>query len=122
MPCGSDDISYFWNPPTKLNKVKDNYLFQQISSGADKIKFLQDYFYFSLSEATYALHAFKDDAFSIVFDMISLESLEYRRTNPTYLFLSPTIKDMELVRLRRYDEKIVELENRIKLLEERRLE
>ena len=126
MPWGSDGLTYEYNPPAKLDVVKDNYKFLENESGVGRAEFIRDYFYYnSLEEPVYIVNSFGEQAFVQTFDMVKrkgqLEGLCSRKANPDHFpiggYWPPTTRDIDLARFRLYDEKIEDLENRLKTLE-----
>lgn len=126
MPWMNDGITYEYNPPAKLDMVKDNFKFLENESGTDRAKFIRDYFYYnSLEEPVYIVNSFGERAFLQAFDMVKrkgqLEGLCYRKSNPDDYpiggYWPPTTRDIDLARFRLYDDRIENLENRLKTLE-----
>lgn len=126
MPLIYDGIEYKYNPPAKLDIVKDNLKFLENESGTERAKFIRDYFYYnSLEEPVYIVNSFGERAFIQTFDMVKrkgqLEGLCFRKTNPNNYpiggYWPPTTRDIDLARFRLYDDRIKDLENRLKTLE-----
>ena len=126
MPWESDGLTYEYNPPAKLDMVKDNFKFLENESGVGRAKFIRDYFYYkSLEEPVYIVNSFGEGAFLQTFDMVKrkgqLEGLCFRKANPDNYpiggYWPPTTRDIDLARFRLYDERIEDLENRLKTLE-----
>lgn len=126
MPLTYNGIGYEYNPPVKLDVVKDNLKFLENESGAERAKFIRDYFcYNGLEEPVYIVNSFGEQAFLQTFDMVKrkgqLEALCYRKANPDNYpiggYWPPTTRDIDLARFRLYDDRIEDLENRLKTLE-----
>lgn len=126
MPLTYDDIKYEYNPPAKLDVVKDNYKSLENESGVSRAEFIRDYFYYnSLEEPVYIVNSFGEEAFLQTFDMVKrkgqLEGLCFRKANPDNFpiggYWPPTTRDIDLTRFRLYDDRIEDLENRLKTLE-----
>ena len=126
MPLTYDGIRYKDNPPVKLDVVKDNLKFLENESGTERAKFIRDYFcYNGLEEPVYIVNSFGERAFLQTFDMVKrkgqLEALCYRKANPDNYpiggYWPPTTRDIDLTRFRLYDDRIEDLENRLKTLE-----
>lgn len=126
MPLTYDDIKYEYNLPAKLDVVKDNYKFLENESGVSRAEFIRDYFYYnSLEEPVYIVNSFGEEAFLQTFDMVKrkgqLEGLCFRKANPDNFpiggYWPPTTRDIDLARFRLYDDRIEDLENRLKTLE-----
>lgn len=126
MSWMNDGITYEYNPPAKLDMVKDNFKFLENESGTDRAKFIRDYFYYNrLEEPVYIVNSFGERAFLQTFDMVKrngqLEGLCYRKSNPDDYpiggYWPPTTRDIDLARFRLYDDRIENLENRLKTLE-----
>lgn len=126
MPWMNDGITYEYNPPAKLDVVKDNFKFLENKSGADRAKFIRDYFYYSgLEEPVYIVNSFGEKAFLQTFDMVKrkgqLKGLCFRKANPNDYpiggYWPPNQRDIDLARFKLYDDRIENLENRLKTLE-----
>lgn len=126
MSWTADNMTYEYNPPVKLNVVKDNLEFLENKNGADRAKFICDYFYYnSLEEPVYIVNSFGEGAFLQTFDMVKrkgqLEGLCFRKANPDNFpiggYWPPTSRDIDLARFRLYDDRIENLESRLKTLE-----
>lgn len=126
MSWTADNMTYEYNPPVKLDMVKDNFRFLENESGVGRAEFIRDYFYYeSLEEPVYIVNSFEEGAFLQTFDMVKrkgqLEGLCLRKANPDYFpiggYWPPTPRDIDLARFRLYDKKIEDLENRLKTLE-----
>lgn len=122
----ADNMTYEYNPPAKLDIVKDNLKFLENESGTKRAEFIRDYFcYNSLEEPVYIVNSFGEMAFLQVFDMVKrkgqLEALCFRKSNPNNYSIGgywpPTTRDIDLARFRLYDDRIENLENRLKALE-----
>lgn len=105
----------------KLDPTRDNAEFLKKKSGAERLKFLADYFFLSYDEAGYAIRSFDDDAFTILFDIIEkkgdIDALTYMHENDTAIHLSfVSIREMDLARFKRYDARIKELEDKLKIV------
>lgn len=106
----------------KLNLAKDNIEFLKKKPGAERLKFLANYFLLSYDEAKYAMQSFKNDAFVILFNIVekngNIEELEYIQEN-RYVIHPPfvSIRAMDLARFERYEEKIKNLEDRLRAIE-----
>lgn len=106
----------------KLDIVKDNMEFLKKKPGVERLKFLTDYFFLSYSEAKYAIQSFKNDAFVVLFNIVkkngNIEELEYIQENRNVIHLSfVSIREMDLARFKRYDDKIKSLEDRLRAIE-----
>ena len=106
----------------KLDIAKDNIEFLKKKSGAERLKFLANYFLLSYDEAKYAMQSFKNDAFVVLFNIIekngNIEELEYIQENRNVIhppFI--TIRQMDLARFKRYEDKIKSLEDRLRAIE-----
>lgn len=126
MSWMDDNMTYEYNPPVKLDVVKDNLKFLENESGVKKAEFIRDYFYYnSLEEPVYIVNSFGEGAFLQTFDMVKrkgqLEGLCFRKANPDNFpiggYWPPTTRDIDLTRFRLYDDRIENLENRLKTLE-----
>ena len=126
MPWDSDGITYRYSPPVELNMVQDNTNFLSLSSLSNRARFLEEYFFFeNLIVPVYAINSFHENAFLEVFDIVKrnkmLRPLCYQKANPNICFFGnynpPTIRDIDLARFRYYDNKIEELESRLKAIE-----
>lgn len=105
----------------ELDVTKDNIEFLK-KPGAERLKFLADYFFLSYNEAQYAIQSFKQDAFVVLFDIVEkkgdIGALSYMHKNDTAIHLPfVSIREMDLTRFKRYEEKIKSLEDRLKTLE-----
>ena len=105
-----------------LDITKDNIEFLKKKSGAERLKFLANYFFISYDVAKYAMQSFKNDAFIILFDIVEkkgdIDVLSYKHKNDTAIrppFVS--IREIDLARFKRYEEEIRSLEDRLKTLE-----
>lgn len=106
----------------KLDIAKDNIEFLKKKPGAERLKFLANYFLLSYDEAKYAIQSFKTDAFVVLFDIVekkgNIDVLSYMHENDTVIhppFVS--IREMDLARFERYEDKIRSLENRLRGIE-----
>lgn len=106
----------------KLDITRDNIEFLKKKSGAERLKFLSNYFLLSYDVAKYAMQSFKNDAFVILFNIVekngNIEELEYIQENRNVIhppFI--TIREMDLARLERYEDKIKSLEDRLRAIE-----
>lgn len=106
----------------KLDIAKDNIEFLKKKPGAERLKFLANYFLLSYDEAKYAMQSFKNDAFIVLFDIVekkgNIDVLAYIQENDTVIhppFVS--IREMDLVRFERYEDKIKSLEDRLRAIE-----
>ena len=107
----------------KLDIVKDNIEFLKQKPGVERLKFLTNYFCLSYDEAKYAIQSFKNDAFVVLFSIVekngNIEELEYIQENRNVIHLSfVSIREMDLARFKRYDDKIKSLEDRLKAIED----
>lgn len=127
MSWESDGITYRYNPPIELDMVQDNMRFLSLSAPSNRAKFLEDYFFFEgLAIPVYAINSFHENAFLEVFDIVKrnrmLQPLCYRKANPNIQLVGgyypPTIRDIDLARFRYYDNRIKELEDRLKTIED----
>lgn len=105
----------------ELDITKDNIEFLK-KPGAERLKFLADYFFLSYDEAKYAIQSFKKDAFVVLFDIIEkkgdIEALSYMHKNDTAIHLPfVSIREMDLARFKYYEEKIKSLEDRLRAIE-----
>ena len=105
----------------KLDIVKDNIEFLK-KPGVERLNFLSNYFFLSYDEAKYAIQSFKNDAFVVLFNIVekkgNIEELEYIQENRNVIHLPfVSIREMDLARFKRYDDRIENLENRLKTLE-----
>lgn len=105
----------------ELDMVKDNIEFLK-KPGAERLKFLADYFFLSYNEAQYAIQSFKQDAFVVLFDIVEkkgdIGALSYMHENDTAIHLPfVSIREMDLTRFKRYEEKIKSFEDRLKAIE-----
>lgn len=106
----------------ELDMAKDNIEFLKKKSGAERLKFLADYFFLSYNEAKYAIQSFKQDAFVVLFDIVEkkgdIGTLSYMHENDTAIPLPfVSIREMDLARFKRYEEKIKSLEDRLRAIE-----
>ena len=106
----------------KLDIVKDNIEFLKQKPGVERLKFLTNYFCLSYNEAKYAIQSFKNDAFVVLFNIVekngNIEELEYIQENRNVIHLSfVSIREMDLARFKRYDDKIKSLEDRLRAIE-----
>lgn len=106
----------------KLDIAKDNIEFLKKKPGAERLKFLANYFLLSYDEAKYAMQSFKNDAFVVLFNIVekngNIEELEYIQENRNVIhppFI--TIREMDLARFERYEDKIRSLEDRLRAIE-----
>lgn len=106
----------------KLDIARDNIEFLKKKPGAERLKFLANYFLLSYGEAKYAIQSFKNDAFIVLFEIVekkgNIDVLAYMHENDTAIhppFVS--IREMDLVRFERYEEKIKSLEDRLRTIE-----
>lgn len=127
MPWKSDGITYKCNPPVELDAIQDNMHFLSLSSTSNRVRFLEDYFFFeNLTIPVYAINSFHEKAFLEVFDIVKrnqmLQPLCYRKANPNFYSIGgyspPTTRDIDLARFRYYDNRIENLENRLKAIED----
>lgn len=105
----------------ELDMTKDNIEFLK-KPGAERLKFLAGYFFLSYNEAKYAIQSFKKDAFVVLFDIVEkkgdIEALSYMHENDTAIHLPfVSIREMDLARFKRYEEKIKSLEDRLRAIE-----
>lgn len=105
----------------KLDITKDNIEFLKKKTGAERLKFLADYFLLSYDEAGYAIQSFKDDAFVVLFNIVekkgNIKELEYIQKNKNVIHLPfVSIREMDLARFKRYEEKIKNLEDKLKIV------
>lgn len=126
MSWDLDGIIYRYNPPVELNVVQDNIDFLSLSSPSNRARFLEKYFFFeNLIVPVYAINSFHENAFLEVFNIVKrnkmLRPLCYQKANPNIRSIGeynpPTIRDIDLARFRYYDNKIKELESRLKAIE-----
>lgn len=106
----------------KLDIVKDNMEFLKKKPGVERLKFLTNYFFLSYDEARYAMQSFKNDAFVVLFDIVEkksdIKTLGYMHENDTAIHLPfVSIREMDLARFKRYEEKIKSLEDRLRAIE-----
>lgn len=106
----------------ELDIARDNIEFLKKKSGAERLKFLSDYFLLSYDEAGYAIKSFKNDAFIVLFNVVEkrgdINALAYSHENKTAIFPSfVSIREMDLARFERYEEEIKNLESRLKAIE-----
>lgn len=106
----------------KLDIAKDNIEFLKKKPGAERLKFLANYFLLSYDEAKYAMQSFKNDAFVILFNIVEkrgdINTLGYAHENSTVIFPSfVSVREMDLARFERYEEKIKSLEDRLRAIE-----
>lgn len=106
----------------KLDIVKDNIEFLKKKPGVERLKFLTSYFCLSYDEAKYAMQSFKNDAFVVLFNIVekngNIEELEYIQENRNVIHLSfVSIREMDLARFKRYDDRIKSLEDRLRAIE-----
>lgn len=106
----------------KLDITRDNIEFLKKKPGAERLKFLANYFLLSYDEAKYAMQSFKNDAFVVLFNIVekngNIEELEYIQENRNVIhppFI--TIRQMDLARFKRYEDKIKSLEDRLRAIE-----
>ena len=106
----------------KLDIARDNIEFLKKKPGAERLKFLANYFLLSYDEAKYAMQSFKNDAFVVLFNIVekngNIEELEYIQENRNVIhppFVS--IREMDLARFERYEDKIRSLEDRLRGIE-----
>lgn len=106
----------------KLDIAKDNIEFLKKKPGAERLKFLANYFLLSYDAAKYAIQSFKTDAFVVLFDIVEkkgdIDVLSYMHENDTAIhppFVS--IREMDLARFERYEDKIRSLEDRLVAIE-----
>lgn len=105
----------------ELDMVKDNIEFLK-KPGVERLKFLANYFFLSYNEAQYAIQSFKQDAFVVLFDIVEkkgdIKTLGYMHENDTAIRLPfVSIREMDLARFKRYEEKIKSLEDRLRAIE-----
>lgn len=105
----------------KLDIAKDNIEFLK-KPGVERLKFLSNYFCLSYDEAKYAMQSFKNDAFVVLFNIVekkgNIEELEYIQENRNVIHLPfVSIREMDLARFKRYDDRIKSLEDRLKAIE-----
>lgn len=106
----------------KLDIVKDNMEFLKKKPGVERLKFLTNYFFLSYDEAKYAMQSFDNDAFVVLFNIVekkgNIEELEYIQENRNVIHLPfVSIREMDLARFKRYDDKIKSLEDRLRAIE-----
>ena len=106
----------------KLDIAKDNIEFLKKKSGAERLKFLANYFLLSYAEAKYAMQSFKNDAFVILFNIVEkrgdINTLGYAHENSTVILPSfVSVREIDLARFERYEEKIKSLEDRLRAIE-----
>lgn len=106
----------------KLDIAKDNIEFLKKKSGAERLKFLANYFLLSYDEAKYAMQSFKNDAFVILFNIVEkrgdINTLGYAHENSTVILPSfVSVREIDLARFERYEEKIKSLEDRLRAIE-----
>lgn len=106
----------------KLDIVKDNMEFLKKKPGVERLKFLTNYFFLSYDEAKYAIQSFQNDAFIVLFNIVekkgNIEELEYIQENRNVIHLPfVSIREMDLARFKRYDDKIKSLEDRLRAIE-----
>lgn len=104
-----------------LDITKDNIEFLKKKSGAERLKFLANYFFISYDVAKYAMQSFKNDAFVILFDIVEkkgdIDVLSYMHENDTAIhppFVS--IREIDLARFKRYEEEIKNLKDQLKIV------
>lgn len=126
MPWEPDGITYRYSPPLELDIAQDNMRFLSLTSPSNRARFLEEYFFFeSLSAPVYAINSFRDKAFLEMIGIVKrnkmLQPLCYRKANPNIHYINgyypPTIRDIDLARFRYYDNRIENLENRLKTIE-----
>lgn len=105
-----------------LDVTRDNIEFLKKKPGAERLKFLSNYFFISYDVAKYAMQSFKNDAFIILFDIVEkkgdIDVLSYMHENDTAIHLPfVSIREMDLARFKRYEEEIKNLESRLKAIE-----
>lgn len=105
----------------KLDIVKDNMEFLKKKPGVERLKFLTNYFFLSYDEAKYAIQSFQNDAFVVLFNIVekngNIEELEYIQENRNVIHNSfVSIREMDLARFKRYDDKIRSLEDRLRAI------
>lgn len=105
-----------------LDVTKDNIEFLKKKSGAERLKFLANYFFISYDVAKYAMQSFKNDAFIVLFDIVEkkgdIDVLSYMHENDTAIHLPfVSIREMDLARFKHYEEKIKSLEDRLRAIE-----
>ena len=99
----------------KLDIAKDNIEFLK-KPGVERLKFLSNYFCLSYDEAKYAMQSFKNDAFVVLFNIVEKKGNIQENRNVIHLpFVS--IREMDLARFKRYDDRIKSLEDRLKAIE-----
>lgn len=105
----------------KLDIVKDNIEFLKKKPGAERLKFLANYFFISYDVAKYAMQSFKNDAFVVLFDIVEkkgdIDVLSYMHENDTAIhppFIS--IREIDLARFKRYEEEIKNLKDQLKIV------
>lgn len=106
----------------ELDVTRDNIEFLKKKSGAERLKFLANYFFISYDVAKYAMQSFKNDAFIVLFDIVEkkgdIDVLSYMHENDTAIHLPfVSIREMDLARFKRYEEKIKSLEDRLRAIE-----
>lgn len=104
----------------ELDMTKDNIEFLK-KPGAERLKFLANYFFISYDVAKYAMQSFKNDAFVVLFDIVEkkgdIDVLSYMHENDTAIhppFIS--IREIDLARFKRYEEEIKNLKDQLKIV------
>lgn len=127
MPWGPYGLYHKGNPPVELDMAQDNMHFLSLSASSDRAQFLKKYFQFEgLEVPVYAINSFHERAFLEIFDIVKrnnmLQPLCYQKANPDSFniggYYPPTIRDIDLARFRYYDNRIEELESRLKAIED----
>lgn len=105
----------------ELDMAKDNIEFLKKKPGAERLKFLANYFFISYDVAKYAMQSFKNDAFIVLFDIVEkkgdIDVLSYMHKNDTAIhppFVS--IREIDLARFKRYEEEIQNLKDKLKIV------
>lgn len=106
----------------ELDITRDNIEFLKKKPGAERLKFLANYFFISYDVAKYAMQSFKNDAFIVLFDIVEkkgdIDVLSYMHENDTAIHLPfVSIREMDLARFKRYEEKIKSLEDKLRAIE-----
>lgn len=104
-----------------LDVTKDNIEFLKKKSGAERLKFLANYFFISYDVAKYAMQSFKNDAFIVLFDIVEkkgdIDVLSYMHENDTAIHLPfVSIREIDLARFKSYEEEIKNLKDKLKIV------
>lgn len=105
----------------ELDVTRDNIEFLKKKSGAERLKFLVNYFFISYDVAKYAMQSFKNDAFIILFDIVKkkgdINVLSYMHENDTAIHLPfISIREIDLARFKCYEEEIKNLKDKLKIV------